>query len=67
LTSTELEKGEDGKLRTGRVWNGDQIKGGEAMIMPNDEPDYHEVPIPACTPARTGLAVVEVYTLQDTP
>lgn len=67
LSSRELEKDEQGKLRTGRIWNGDQIKGGEAMIMPNEEPDYGEFPIPASTPARTGIAEVEVYALEDTP
>jgi hypothetical protein len=67
LSSRELEMGGNGKLRTGRVWNGDQIKGGEAMVMPNEEPDYGEFPIPASVPARTGLAEVEVYVLEEEP
>ncbi|CAH0057189.1 unnamed protein product [Clonostachys solani] len=65
LTSRELEAGDDGTLRTGRIWNGDQIKGGEAMVMPNEEPDYGEFPIPASTPARTGIAEVEAYVLEE--
>ncbi|KAH6689905.1 glycoside hydrolase [Plectosphaerella plurivora] len=67
LSSRELEPAEDGTLRTGRIWNGDQIKGGEAMVMPNEEPDYGEFPIPASVPARTGLAEVEVYVLEEEP
>ncbi|KAH6951241.1 glycoside hydrolase superfamily [Ilyonectria sp. MPI-CAGE-AT-0026] len=65
LTAKELETGEDGKLCVGRIWNGDQIKGGEAMVMHNEDPDYGDFPIPASLPARTGIAEVEVYVLEE--
>ncbi|KAH8888110.1 glycoside hydrolase [Thozetella sp. PMI_491] len=65
LSAKELESGDYGKLRLGRLWNGDQIKGGEAMVMPNEDPDYGEFPIPASIPGRTGIAEIEVYVLEE--
>ncbi|OAL52924.1 glycoside hydrolase [Pyrenochaeta sp. DS3sAY3a] len=64
LTAKELESGADGKLSVLRLLNGDETRGGMAMVMPDEEPDYGDFPIPSCIPARTGIAEVEVYTVE---
>ncbi|KAH8896734.1 glycoside hydrolase [Thozetella sp. PMI_491] len=61
LTAEEKEVGEDGKLRTLRVLNGDETRSGEFIIMPNDDPDYGRFPIAVTIPARTCIAEVEAY------
>lgn len=63
LSSKEMEA-QDGQLVQLRRWNGDEIRGGSAMAMPNEEPHHGEFPIPACIPARTGITEVKVYTLE---
>ncbi|KAL0944835.1 glycoside hydrolase [Colletotrichum truncatum] len=65
LSAREMEYEEPGKLRPLRWWNGDEIRGGSAMAMPNEEPDHGEFPIPACIPARTGITEIKVYVLEE--
>ncbi|KAH6879885.1 glycoside hydrolase superfamily [Thelonectria olida] len=65
LSAKEMEGSQDGTLRVLRLWNGDETRGGEAMVMPNEVPDYGDFPIATTIPARTGIAEVEVYTLED--
>ncbi|KAL0936025.1 glycoside hydrolase [Colletotrichum truncatum] len=61
LAAVEKEVGEDGQLRTLRVFNGDETRSGEFLIMPNDDPDYGGFPIAVTIPARTCIAEVEAY------
>jgi hypothetical protein len=61
----EMESDQEGKLHVLRMFNGDETKGGEAVVMPNEEPDYGDFPIATTIPARTGVAQVEVYTLAE--
>ena len=65
LSAKELEAGEDGRLRVLRWLNGDETSGGAAMVMPNEEPDYGDSPIPVTIPARTGIAEIELYSLTE--
>ncbi|KAH6995477.1 glycoside hydrolase superfamily [Ilyonectria sp. MPI-CAGE-AT-0026] len=67
LSARELEVSEQGDLRLLRLLNGDETRGGLALVMPNEEPDYGEIPIATCIPARTGIAEIEVYTLEEDP
>ncbi|KAJ4131974.1 hypothetical protein NW765_013786 [Fusarium oxysporum] len=61
----EMESDQEGKLHVLRMFNGDETKGGEAVVMPNEEPDYGDFPVATTIPARTGVAQVEVYTLAE--
>ncbi|KAJ9415698.1 glycoside hydrolase superfamily [Fusarium oxysporum] len=61
----EMESDQEGKLHVLRTFNGDETRGGEAVVMPNEEPDYGDFPIATTIPARTGIAQVEVYTLTE--
>lgn len=65
LEAKELEVTKEGDLRPLRLLNGDETRGGMALVMPNQEPDYGDVPIATTVPARTGIAEVTVYTLTD--
>ena len=65
LSAKEMEVTEEGSLRPLRLLNGDETRGGSALVMPNEEPDHGEVPIATCIPARTGIAEVEVYILEE--
>ncbi|KAG4269934.1 hypothetical protein FPRO04_14755, partial [Fusarium proliferatum] len=65
LSAQEMEVIEEGNLRPLRLLNGDETRGGLALVMPNEEPDYGGVPIATSIPARTGVAEVEVYTLEE--
>jgi hypothetical protein len=56
---------EDGTLRTERRLNGDETRSGKFCIMPAEEPDYGGFPICVTIPARTMIAEVEVYSLND--
>jgi hypothetical protein len=56
---------ETGKLITGRRLNGDETRSGKFCIMPNEEPDYGGFPICVTIPARTMIAEVEVYSLEE--
>ncbi|CAG7559013.1 unnamed protein product [Fusarium equiseti] len=61
----EMESDQDGNLHVLRTFNGDETRGGEAVVMPNEEPDYGDFPIPTTIPARTGVTEVQVYTLVE--
>ncbi|KAH8748129.1 glycoside hydrolase superfamily [Diaporthe sp. PMI_573] len=63
LEAKELEVTKEGDLRP--LLNGDETRGGMALVIPNQEPDYGDVPIATTVPARTGIAEVTVYTLTD--
>ncbi|KAN0095976.1 glycoside hydrolase family 35 protein [Hyaloscypha variabilis] len=56
---------ETGKLGKGRSLNGDETRSGKFCIMPNEEPDYGGFPICVTIPARTMVAEVEVYSLEE--
>ncbi|KAL4766767.1 glycoside hydrolase superfamily [Aspergillus nidulans var. acristatus] len=56
---------ETGELKTLRVLNGDETGGGAFAVMPNETPDYGGFPIPAMIPARTMIAELEVYSLDE--
>lgn len=55
-----------GKLVTLRKLNGDETRGGKFCIMPSEDPDYGDFPICVTIPARTMIADVEVYSLEET-
>ncbi|KZL71019.1 glycoside hydrolase [Colletotrichum tofieldiae] len=61
LAAAEKEVDENGELRTLRVYNGDETRSGEFLIMPNDDPDYGGFPIAVTVPARTCIAEIEAY------
>lgn len=54
-----------GQLRTLRTLNGDETRSGKFCIMPNEDPDYGGFPICVTIPARTMIAEVEVYSLEE--
>lgn len=54
-----------GTLRTARVLNGDETRSGIYAMMPNEEPDYGGFPICVTIPARTMIAELEVYDVED--
>ncbi|KAL2817340.1 glycoside hydrolase superfamily [Aspergillus granulosus] len=56
---------ETGELRTLRVLNGDETRSGTFAMMPNEEPDYGGFPICVTIPARTMIAEVEFYELDE--
>jgi len=56
---------EEGRLRTGRVLNGDETRSGIFAMMPNENPDYGGFPICVTIPSRTMIAELEVYHLGD--
>ncbi|KAG7139943.1 hypothetical protein HYQ46_013380 [Verticillium longisporum] len=61
LRAEEKEVTETGELRTLRVFNGDETRSGEFLMMPNDDPDYSGFPIAVTIPARTCIAELEAY------
>ena len=65
LSATEKELGEDGSLTTLRTMNGDETRSGAFMIMPTENPDYGGFPIRVTIPARTYVAEVEAYSLEE--
>ena len=65
LSAKEKEVKEDGELTTLRVLNGDETRSGAYMIMPGPDPDYGGFPIRVTIPARTCIAEVEVYSLEE--
>lgn len=65
LSSTEKEVDEDGNLSTLRAMNGDETRSGACMIMPTERPDYGGFPIRVTIPARTYVAEVVTYTLEE--
>ncbi|KAL2859202.1 glycoside hydrolase superfamily [Aspergillus pseudodeflectus] len=66
LKAKEMEVSEEGNLRPLRLLNGNETRGGSAMVLPNKEPSPGEFPITTCIPARTGIAEVDVYILNKT-
>ncbi|KAL2800019.1 glycoside hydrolase superfamily [Aspergillus keveii] len=56
---------ETGELRTLRVLNGDETRSGICARMPNEDPDYGGFPICVTIPARTMIAEVEFYELNE--
>lgn len=54
-----------GELVTGRMLNGDETRSGIYAMMPNEEPDYGGFPICVTIPARTMIAELEVYSLEE--
>jgi hypothetical protein len=56
---------ETGELRTLRVLNGDETRSGIYAMMPNEDPDYGGFPICVTIPARTMIAEVEFYELNE--
>lgn len=60
-----VEDAETGKLRTGRILNGDETRSGKFGMMPNEDPDYGGFPICVTIPARTMIAEIEFYSLEE--
>lgn len=56
---------EAGQLKTLRTLNGDETRSGIFAMMPNEEPDYGGFPICVTIPARTMIAELEVYSLEE--
>ncbi|KAL4920826.1 glycoside hydrolase superfamily [Aspergillus aurantiobrunneus] len=56
---------EKGELRTLRVLNGDETRSGIYAMMPNEDPDYGGFPICVTIPARTMIAELEFYSLDE--
>ncbi|KAI1774310.1 glycoside hydrolase [Hypoxylon cercidicola] len=56
---------ETGELRTQRRLNGDETRSGKFAMMPSEDPDYGGFPISVTIPARTMIAELEVYALED--
>jgi hypothetical protein len=56
---------ETGELRTRRVLNGDETRSGQFAIMPNEDPDYGGFPIAITIPAKTMIAELEFYALDE--
>ncbi|KAH7142668.1 glycoside hydrolase superfamily [Dactylonectria estremocensis] len=53
------------ELRTDRILNGDESRSGIWANMPNDDPDHGECPVPVIIPARTAIAQVEIFSLEN--
>lgn len=56
---------ETGELKTLRVLNGDETRSGIYAMMPSEDPDYGGFPICVTIPARTMIAEVEFYSLDE--
>ncbi|KAF5589956.1 DNA recombination protein [Fusarium pseudocircinatum] len=56
---------EIGSLRTVRMLNGDETRGGSFAMMPNENPDYGGFPISVTIPARTMIAEVTFYSVYE--
>ena len=65
LTAEEKMVDEEGKLSTLRVMNGDETRSGAFMIMPTEQPDYGGFPIRVTIPARTYIAEVTAYSIEE--
>jgi hypothetical protein len=57
---------ETSELSTSRILGGDEMRSGEFLIMPNEDPDYGGFPIAVTVPARTGIAECWAYSLEET-
>jgi len=65
MTEKSVVDKENGTLRTERRLNGDETRSGKYCMMPNENPDYGGFPICVTIPARTMIAEVEVYSLEE--
>lgn len=65
LAAEEKIVDEQGNLTTLRTMNGDETRSGAFMIMPTEEPDYGGFPIRVTIPARTYIAEVTAYSLEE--
>ncbi|KAK5082324.1 hypothetical protein LTR05_007470 [Lithohypha guttulata] len=65
VSAAEKEIDEDGTLRTARVLNGDEIASGRSMVMPSEQPDHGGFPMKITVPARTYVAEVVAYSLEE--
>ncbi|KAL3476308.1 glycoside hydrolase superfamily [Aspergillus californicus] len=54
-----------GELKTLRILNGDETRSGISALMPSEDPDYGGFPICVTIPARTMIAEVEFYSLDE--
>ncbi|TLS25517.1 hypothetical protein PpBr36_06870 [Pyricularia pennisetigena] len=54
-----------GRLETLRVLNGDETRSGTFAMMPNEDPDYGGFPICVTIPARTMVAELEFYWIEE--
>ncbi|KAF2459634.1 beta-galactosidase [Lineolata rhizophorae] len=54
-----------GELKTARILNGDETRSGKFAMMPNRDPDYGGFPICVTIPARTMIAELEMYSLDE--
>lgn len=66
LSAMEKEIDSEGNLSTLRTMNGDETRSGAYMIMPTEAPDYGGFPIRVTLPARTYIAEVTTYSLEET-
>ncbi|KAH7405637.1 glycoside hydrolase superfamily, partial [Phaeosphaeria sp. MPI-PUGE-AT-0046c] len=53
------------ELKTMRLLNGDETRGGKCLIMPNEDPDYGGFPVAVTIPARTAIAECWAYSLEE--
>ncbi|KAF7162402.1 hypothetical protein CNMCM6106_009376 [Aspergillus hiratsukae] len=56
---------ETGELKTRRVLNGDETRSGQFAIMPNEDPDYGGFPIAITILAKTMIAELQFYSLDE--
>lgn len=61
----EVVNKETGELRTLRKLNGDETRSGKFAMMPSDDPDYGDFPISVTIPARTRVARIVPYHLEE--
>lgn len=54
-----------GSLTTLRTMSGDETRSGSFMIMPTEDPDYGGFPIRVTIPARTYVAEVTAYSVEE--
>ena len=60
-----VENKSTGKLKTLRRLNGDETRSGIYAMMPNEEPDYGGFPICVTVPAKTMIAELEIYHIEE--
>ncbi|CVK96130.1 related to beta-galactosidase [Fusarium mangiferae] len=62
---TEKSVSASGALTSERWLNGDETQHGAFANMPNNRPDQGEEWVPVTIPARTAIAEVEVFSIED--
>ena len=50
---------------TNRKFNGDETRSGIYAMMPNEDPDYGGFPICVTVPAKTMIAELEIYHIEE--